>query len=557
MADRRWFVADFETTNEQYYLQHGYTRVWLYAISDPDGNIINLGSSITEFFTYCITHLKGSTIYFHNLRFDGSFILAYLFSIGYATDYSPKPKERTFSTLIGDMGEFYCIDVKVSDKCLLHFKDSLKLLPMPVKRIAESFKLPMLKGSIDYSDYVINDTTIKYVSNDVAIVALALKEIKSHGMTKMTTASCAFNAYKSGCNMNFIKYAYPSLSLPFLTTYRKAYRGGRCQVSPLFERKTLTNVNRYDVNSMYPHVMRNLPLPYGDPIPLSSLSDGKRYSFALYHIRVEFMLKTRHMPTLLKKGGLYSAGDSYYISSEGCEELYISSVDLELLYRHYEILSIEFLDGYGFYTSTDMFTKYVDYWYSRKKVDKNGKKQVDKLMLNSLYGKFGTDVMKRSKRVYIDDDVVSFNYSEYEESTHYYLPVAIAVVSHAHKIIDDAIVATGYNNFVYCDTDSVHTLGELPSELVSATELGKFKLEAHETMSKYVRQKCYLTQEEGQLHITCAGMTEAMKERAIDIYGLNLFSTFDIGFQIGGKLMPKRVKGGVILHETTFEIKQQ
>lgn len=556
MASNKWFVADFETTDEKFYNTYGYTRVWLYAISDPNGNILTTGSNITDFFNYCVAKLKGSTIYFHNLRFDGSFILDYLFSIGYTTDYSPTPKPKTFNTLIGDMGEFYCIDVIVNTKTRLHFKDSLKLLPMPVKRIAESFKLPMLKGTIDYSDYVINDTTIKYVSNDVAIVALALNEIKTHGMNKMTTASCAYNAYTNGCNPKFLTYAYPNLSLNFLTTYRKAYRGGRCQVSPIYERKVLTNVNRYDVNSMYPHVMRNLPLPYGDPIPISSIEEGSKYNFALYHIRIEFMLKPRHMPTLLKKGGLYSSGDSYYISSEGVEELYISSIDLELLYRHYEILSIEFLDGYAFYTSTTMFTDYVDYWYSRKKIDKNGKKQVDKLMLNSLYGKFGTDVMKRTKRVYLDDGIVAFNYTEYEESKHYYLPVAIAVVSHAHKIIDDAIIATGYSNFVYCDTDSVHTLGELTPNLISATELGKFKLEAHETISKYVRQKCYLTQEEGELHITCAGMTEAMKQRAIDTYGIHLFSTFDIGFQASGKLMPKRVKGGIILHETTFEIKQ-
>ena len=555
MASNRWFVADFETTDERFYNKHGYTRVWLYAISDPKGNILTTGSNIEDFMSYCVANLKGSTIYFHNLRFDGSFILDYLFSIGFKPDYNPNPKERTFSTLIGDMGEFYCIDIVYNSKTRLHFKDSLKLLPMTVKRIAESFKLPMLKGSIDYSDYTINETTIKYVSNDVAIVALALAEIKSHGMNKMTTASCAYNSYTAECNPKFLKYAYPDLPLDFLTTYRKAYRGGRCQVSPLYERKILNNVNRYDVNSMYPHVMRNLPLPYGEPIALSSIEQGSQYEFALYHIRIEFMLKPRHMPTLLKKGGLYSSGDSYYISSEGEEELYISSIDLELLYRHYEVLSLTFLDGYGFYTSTKMFTKYVDYWYSRKKVDVNGKRQVDKLMLTSLYGKFGTDVMKRSKHVYLDDGIVAFEYTNFEESKHYYLPVAIAVVSHAHKIIDDAIIATGYSNFVYCDTDSVHTLGQLAPELISATELGKFKLEAHEEISKYVRQKCYITQENGDMHITCAGMTESMKDTAIQKYGPHLFGIFDIGYKAEGKLLPKRVKGGIILHETTFEIK--
>ena len=40
MVSSKWYVADFETTNYEFYEQNGYTKVWLYAICDSDANII-------------------------------------------------------------------------------------------------------------------------------------------------------------------------------------------------------------------------------------------------------------------------------------------------------------------------------------------------------------------------------------------------------------------------------------------------------------------------------------------------------------------------------------
>ena len=42
---RQWFVADFETTNAKYYIDNGYTKVWLYAVCDENGHL-------TEEYTY-------------------------------------------------------------------------------------------------------------------------------------------------------------------------------------------------------------------------------------------------------------------------------------------------------------------------------------------------------------------------------------------------------------------------------------------------------------------------------------------------------------------------
>ena len=49
-------------------------------------------------------------------------------------------------------------------------------------------------------------------------------------------------------------------------------------------------------------------------------------------------------------------------------------------------------------------------------------------------------------------------------------------------------------------------------------------------------------------------MPDTSKKRVIE-YSTDIFKDFDVGLVVGGKLLPKRVQGGTILYETTFEIK--
>lgn len=547
-----WYVADFETTSEAFYKQYGFTQVWLYSICDMEGNIVEHGYSIDDFMGH-LSNYRGKTIYFHNEKFDGSFILDWLLKNGFEYHDDLKKVERGFTCLVGEQGEFYSIDIKTSAKIQVHIHDSLKLLPFKVEKLAKDFNMPIKKLSIDYNDYTITPEKIEYVDHDVKIVAMALKHIKAQGMTKMTTASCAYHQYTSTKTLDYLEYCFPELDTDFLERYRGAYRGGRTQVNPKYARRVLHNVKRYDINSMYPYVMANMPLPYGHPV---KCTEPGNFKFELYKVAIGFTLKPKHMPSLLRKGSIHGGVDTYYESTDDIEIMYISSIDLELVKRHYDIYHLEYLEIWGFYTTTILFNDYVNYWYEKKNSTTGAEKIVCKLMLNSLYGKFGTNVKKARKTPYIKEDgSVGFTLGEPQEGKHYYLPVAIAITSWAHWLIDNAIVETGVDNFVYCDTDSVHTLGDLPADWVDNKKLGKFKLEAIEEHAKYVRQKCYITYEDDKWHITCAGMPDQLKEIVIAKSGTHILNDFDIGLRVFGKLLPKRVPGGTILYETTFEIR--
>ena len=553
MADKEWYVADFETTSYKYYLQNGYTKVWLYAVCDKDANITAIGTSIEDFIHY-LRSLVGKTIYFHNLKFDGEFIISYLLSSGYEyTDDLPHVK-KGFSVLIGEMGEFYGIDIKFSTNRNVHLKDSLKLLPFKVSKIAKDFGLPILKLDLDYENYTVDEKAIEYISHDVRIIAMALSQIKQEGMNKMTTASCAYSQYSSMISDDFARQAFPNLDDDFLEEWRQAYRGGRSQVNPYYQEKLLHNVKRFDINSMYPAIMYNEELPYGLPVEIKEIGSA---NFELYKVFICFSLKAGHLPCLLKKASLFSLDDSYYVETDGVECIWLSSIDYELVKKHYDIQFIEFQKMYGFRTTSYMFRSYVSKWYERKSHDVGAKKVVDKLMLNSLYGKFGSKHRGFHKIPFMDEEtgVVKYKHSELEDMKKYYLPIAIAITSYAHKYIDDAICETGIENFVYCDTDSIHTLGTLPKDMIDNKKLGKFKLEAIETKSKYVRQKTYVYKENDEIKITCAGMSQDMKDNLINTYGEKVFDMFKKGLLVGGKLMPKHVPGGVVLYETTFKIK--
>lgn len=135
------YTADFETTTDPH-----DCRVWAYGICEignPDNFIY--GNSIDGFIQWAKTQGKATT-YFHNLKFDGEFILCYLFENGFKHVVDRRDLDtNTFTTLISDKGQFYsmeiCFERKGKVKKSLTIYDSLKILPFSVAAIAKGFNL--------------------------------------------------------------------------------------------------------------------------------------------------------------------------------------------------------------------------------------------------------------------------------------------------------------------------------------------------------------------------------------------------------------------------------
>src|SRR5690606_48436 len=150
------------------------------------------------------------------------------------------------------------------------FRDSLKKLPMSVERVAESFKLDDSKGEIDYHKprpvgYQLTDEEKDYIIKDVRIIAKALAVQLSQGMLRLTVGSDSLAEFKHILTRRQFERLFPVLPLSMDREIRAAYRGGFTYADERTRGKIVGPGRAYDVNSLYPAVMYDRVLPYGEP----------------------------------------------------------------------------------------------------------------------------------------------------------------------------------------------------------------------------------------------------------------------------------------------------
>ena len=109
-----------------------------------------------------------------------------------------------------------------------------------------------------------------------------------------------------------------------------------------------------------------------------------------------------------------------------------------------------------------------------------------------------------------------------------------------------------YDRIIYCDTGSIHLEGtEIPEvikDVIDDNKLGYWQHESTFQRARFIRQKTYIEEIDGKLNVVCAGMPDRIKEKVT-------WENFHVGFSENGKLLPKQVKGGVVLEDTVFTLK--
>lgn len=578
----RKYMCDFETTTDI-----DDCRVWAWCLVDIEtAETVEIGNNIDSLFNYLKD--KNSVVYFHNLKFDGEFILSWLTKNKYKYHDGKVKKEKTFDCLITDGGVFYSITVifKVMNKRYnkVVFYDSLKKLPFKVATISKAFELADEKLSIDYSAYrpvghELTEEERQYIVNDCRIVAQALKIQFDKGLTKMTTASDALNHYKQ-LTPQFEKW-FPEFPLEMDSDIRRAYKGGFTYLNPKYKNKRIKEGITFDVNSLYPSVMYNSLLPFGYPKFFEGEYEEDDY-YPLYIIRIqcEFKLKKGHIPTIQLKNNRAFVETEYLTSSNGeIVELTLTNVDLQIMLEHYDTPYIDYICGWKFRGARGMFADYIDYWGHIKETSTGAMRQLAKLQLNSLYGKFATNPRSRRKIPFKDlDNIVRYEVTEEEIRPAIYTAMGCFITAYAReKTIRSAQKV--YDRFIYADTDSLHLEGfDVPEGLdIHPTRLGAWKHEGSFCDSIFIRAKTYMEtmiehkpdnlktyckrlnidfdvwrDNDGiryhDTQVKCAGMPENLKKNVT-------YENFHTGSMFEGKLVPKRCDGGVVLVARPFTIK--
>lgn len=613
-----YWACDFETTvwTDEMIKKAGHeqdhTEVWAaadVALYDKSESV-TITHSIRDFLSRFLRMRGNNVLFFHNLSFDGSFIIDFLLRERYThvTVKDTDMRTRQFKTSISQMGQWYYIKIKWNHT-LLEIRNSLKLMPSSLANIGKSFGTKHQKLTMEYtgdrSAYCeISEEEQEYIKNDVLVLKEALEMMFDAGHNKLTIGSCCLSEFKSGYTRQDYTRTFPDLrEEPLHYDYcgffnmwdyvHKSYSGGWCYVNPRYAHRTITYGKVYDVNSLYPSMMHSVSgnyYPYGmGQYCKGKLPDRLDETLDIYYfvrVRCRFSLKEGCFPWLHIRDDAHYKGNEnlytsdirhmgkyyrYYYDDNGniCDtkhEFVFTKTDWILFRDTYNAYDLEVLDYVWFYARPAMFDDYIDRYAEQKKTSKGFNRQLAKLFLNNLYGKFAMSDDSSWKEPYLGDDgVVHFILHEEHEKKVGYIPVGSAITSYARNFTIRHAMAN-YERFCYADTDSIHLQGLEPAEMVivDPVEFCCWKNECDFDFAYYERQKTYaehVIAEDGveldnpYLNLKASGMTRTAKEEFI-ARGLPVSALHD-GLELeDANLKGVRIRGGILLKNKTFKLQK-
>jgi dsRNA-specific ribonuclease len=366
---------------------------------------------------------SNSNIYVHNL---GGFDAAYLFNILH--------KEFGAEPIIKN-SRIYQLEIKCSlgnknRKITLKFKDSLLMLPVPLRDLCEIFKVNTIKGIFPYKFASLNrlnyigeipnyefydkkdisfedwnslkkenwhfkDETLKYLEKDLKSLYEILYKFNriifhnySINMTKyLSLPSLSFAMYRT----HYLKdHKIPIITGSIYNDLKDAYYGGVVDVyKPVIEKGYL-----YDVNSLYPYVMQlnKNKMPIGNIVYTTEKDLDKIFGCVYATIKTTKNLKIPPLP--------YKTVDGRLITPNGTWSGMYFSEELKQVKDLYGY-EIQVHWGYQFEKGELVFHDFVNHFYEIK----NDSKKLPelqfsaKLILNSLHGRLGMQEFKDATKV--------------------------------------------------------------------------------------------------------------------------------------------------------------
>lgn len=485
----KYYMCDFETT---VYDGQEDTQVWAAAICELFTEDAVITHSLGEMLNFFRAQNSNIICWFHNLKFDGEFIIWYLLNelklkqaIQEDKDGTPhfltkkEMPRNTFSYSISAKGLWYKILIRLG-YYFVEIRDSLKLMPFSVKDIGEGFKTKHRKLEMEYKGFRYPGCEIKpdeqeYIKNDIYVPKEGLEYMINEGHDKLTIGACCMAEFKKILKtttayeydelfpnlfeipLNSADYRYETVGKYIL----KSYKGAFCHLVKGKEKRIFKNGHTFDVNSLYPYVMHS---DSGNEYPIGKpkfwkgdyIPEEARLPHRYFFIRCKtrFYLKPGKLPYIQIKGnGFYKGTDhletsdiwskknecycQYYEDKDGSikpaiVELSLTMTDYEIIKQQYDLVDFEILDGCWFYTEIGLFDNYIDKYKKIKMASKGAKRSSAKLFSNNLYGKFASSTDSSYKVIYPKEDgSLGFKIIEEHDKTPGYIPVGSAITSYA------------------------------------------------------------------------------------------------------------------------------
>lgn len=451
-----------------------------------------------------------------NLRFRGSLHIfdsllilpSSLDKLGKAFNAEDNSNVKTIFPLkfLNDESTSLDYDGEVPDLKFFHHPNSLNKKAYIEYR--EKYKL--YKKSFNSTGWNLKKELVKYCEQDVKVLHTVISKFANEIYNKFkvnilkypTLPSIAFAIYR-------LKFM-PANTIPIIkgriyNDIKNAYYGGFVDVyKPYGE-----NVKSYDVNSLYPTSMEKRAMPVGKPTYLEGDSLSLSDIFGFVYVKVHAPeINTPILPYKSNK----SPNSTRYPTGTW-EGWYFTEELLNAMKYGYKFNIIK---GYHF-NKAIIFSDYVNTLYAiKQKVSPaNPWYIISKLLLNSLYGRFGMNpeliksiVMKSSMvdEFNCDEDVVIIDEMDLDDKTwiqyttktsdedeeslnNISVPISAAIAAWSRIHMTEYIMKYS-NEICYIDTDGIKVECEISSKYVG-NKLGDMKFEGDFNQAVFIAPKVY------------------------------------------------------------------
>lgn len=534
------------------------TEAWSFYLSDFKSIDLMIKSALSSIMK---RKYIGWNVYIHNgSLFDCIFLLKYISEIGHVDLLM---KDNKFINIKLSWGAYKDKKGKTKYNYNINFRDSLLLLPASLRKLAIAFNvenkgffpfnflndstIPLnyvgstpdisLFNNISNDEYTslisnnwnLKNETIKYCELDCKVLHQVLTKFNILIFSKWkinvhrfpTLSSLALAIFRTHY---LADHKIPKLAGKIYEFIKQSYTGGRVDVFiPSGE-----NLYYYDVNSLYPTVYSSKPMPLGTPQWFEGNileRDPQAFGFFKCEIEAPMNLKVPVLQTHVNtKGGLRTVAPL----GKWTDVLFSEEMHLAISYGY----NIKVIEGYIFQKGI-VFDKYAADLFEIKSSHDSSHPMylISKLLLNSLYGRFGMALDLESHNV-IDDDKVDDFLEEYDyisdiiplnnrkciisyyknknsESTskNVSIGIAAAITSYARIHMQKFLQSEDYNVY-YTDTDSIVTDKPLNENYIGKA-LGQLKLEYSISKGVFLAPKVYsLISSEGKEVVKVKGFKE-------------------------------------------------
>ena len=323
---------------------------------------------------------------------------------------------------------------------------------------------------------------------------------KLGGQMKITSASSSTDIFRRQfLDKKLIKESYVTKNSEITNFIFKSYYGGRTEV---FKKGEYENLFYYDINSLYPSVMRDFKIPL--PQSVEIIRSPQQY-FIYSKMGVSECII--NVPETLDKPILPVRHEGKLIFPVGT---------IKGVWTHEEIRKaltlgcniVKIKEQIVYHKGFSPFKNFIDYLYNlrlEQKKNKDPLQQATKLVMNSLYGKFGMRKVTKTKIIQHQDatqeflekelkgkdwkiqgDCIVYREEELYNGKYQFPIIASYITAYARLRMYDYIA---HESVIYTDTDSIVTTKNLK---INYKDLGKMKLEGTYRKGFFVRPKFYM-----------------------------------------------------------------